>query len=217
MSTFSEKLRILRKNKEWTQAQLADALSVSESTVQKWEVDKNAPPVSEIKRLAEVFYLPVGDLLGQHLLAGLGGVEPVHQRVVAFLVICLIEGNMGVFFDAVLDQTSDYVDLRVQSIELLLKVIGGQMGLQYFVVDGDDSVLGVDHLVGGPEEDILQLILCERRRGAFLSFKLVIALPDDPAILVIGVPDLRPVPTAAAAALHPAGEDADRAAPVLSV
>ena len=58
MSTFSEKLRILRKNKEWTQAQLADALSVSESTVQKWEVDKNAPPVSEIKRLAEVFYLP---------------------------------------------------------------------------------------------------------------------------------------------------------------
>ena len=51
MSTFSEKLRILRKNKEWTQAQLADALSVSESTVQKWEVDKNAPPVSEIKRL----------------------------------------------------------------------------------------------------------------------------------------------------------------------
>ena len=160
--------------------------------------------------------LPVGDLLGQHLLAGLGGVEPVHQRVVAFLVICLIEGNMGVFFDAVLDQTSDYVDLRVQSIKLLLKVIGGQMGLQYFVVDGDDSVLGVDHLVGGPEEDILQLILCERRRGAFLSFKLVIALPDDPAILVVGMPDLRPVPTAAAAALHPAGEDADRASSVLS-
>ena len=64
MSTFSEKLRILRKNKEWTQAQLADALSVSESTVQKWEVDKNAPPVSEIKRLAEVFALserPVND------------------------------------------------------------------------------------------------------------------------------------------------------------
>ena len=35
MSTFSEKIRILRKNREWTQAQLAEALSVSESTVQK--------------------------------------------------------------------------------------------------------------------------------------------------------------------------------------
>ena len=63
MSSFSEKIRILRKNREWTQAQLADALSVSESTVQKWEVDKNAPPVSEIKRLAEVFYLPVTSLV----------------------------------------------------------------------------------------------------------------------------------------------------------
>ena len=35
--------------------------------------------------------LPVGDLLGQLLLAGLGGLEPVHQRVVAFLVLPLVE------------------------------------------------------------------------------------------------------------------------------
>ena len=63
MSTFTEKIRILRKNREWTQAQLAEALSVSESTVQKWEVDKNTPPVTEIKRLADVFYLPVTSLV----------------------------------------------------------------------------------------------------------------------------------------------------------
>ena len=48
------------------------------------------------------------------------------------------------------------------------------------------------------------------------SLVLVIALPDDPAILIVGMPDLRPVPAAATATLHPAGEDADRAAPVLS-
>ena len=72
MSTFSEKLRILRKNREWTQDQLADALSVSESTVQKWEVDKNEPPVSEIKRLAEVFCLPVSYLVDD-------AIEVIHQ------------------------------------------------------------------------------------------------------------------------------------------
>lgn len=160
--------------------------------------------------------LPVGDLLGQHLLAGLGGVEPVHQRVVAFLIIRLIEGNMGVFLDAILDQTGDHVDFGIQSIKFLLQVIGSQMGLQYFVVDGDNPVLGVDHLVGGPEEDVLQLDLSERRCGAFFSLELVIALPDDSAILVVRMPDLRPVPAAAAAALHSAGEDTDRAAPVLS-
>ena len=50
---------------------------------------------------------------------------------------------MGILLDAVLDQTGDHVDFGIQSIELLLKVIGGQMGLQYFVVDGDNPVLGV--------------------------------------------------------------------------
>ena len=63
MSTFSEKLRILRKNREWTQGQLADALSISESTVQKWEKEKNAPPVAEVKRLAEIFTVPAAALI----------------------------------------------------------------------------------------------------------------------------------------------------------
>lgn len=63
MSAISKKIRILRKNREWTQAQLAEALSISESAVQKWEVDKNSPPVSEIKRLAEIFFLPVTSLV----------------------------------------------------------------------------------------------------------------------------------------------------------
>ena len=63
MSTISQKIRILRKNREWTQAQLADALSISESTIQKWEVEKNTPPVSEIKRLAEVFCLSITSLV----------------------------------------------------------------------------------------------------------------------------------------------------------
>ena len=68
MSIFSEKIRILRKNREWTQAQLAAALSVSESTVQKWEVGKNMPSVSEIKRLADVFYLPAISLFDDDII-----------------------------------------------------------------------------------------------------------------------------------------------------
>ena len=63
MSTFSEKIRILRRNKGWTQAQLADALSLSESAIQKWEAEKNAPPVTELKRLAEVFQIPAAALI----------------------------------------------------------------------------------------------------------------------------------------------------------
>ena len=63
MATFSEKIRILRKNKGWTQAQLAEALSLSESAVQKWETEKNAPPVTELKRLSEMFQIPAAALI----------------------------------------------------------------------------------------------------------------------------------------------------------
>ena len=125
---------------------------------------------------------PVGDLLGQYLLAGFGGVEPSHQSVVALLVFILIEGDVGIFLDALLDQTGDHVDLCVQSIQLLLQGICCEIWLQHLVVDGDDPVLGVDHLIGGPEENLFQLILCERRRRAFLSLELVIALPDHSAV-----------------------------------
>ena len=63
MSTFAEKIRVLRRNKGWTQAQLAETLSLSESAIQKWEAEKNAPPITELKRLAEVFQIPAAALI----------------------------------------------------------------------------------------------------------------------------------------------------------
>lgn len=53
--TIGEKIKVLRENREWTQAMLADRLSVHPDTVQKWEVEKNTPPTSEIKRLCQLF------------------------------------------------------------------------------------------------------------------------------------------------------------------
>ena len=63
MSKLSEKIRILRKNREWTQAQLADAVCLSESAIQKWETDKNVPPVDVLKRLANIFEISIADLI----------------------------------------------------------------------------------------------------------------------------------------------------------
>ena len=55
-------------------------------------------------------------------------------------------------------------------------------------------------LVHQPDERGLHLILGQvRRLAAGLVFELMIALPDDPAVLVVAVPDHRPVPPAAAA------------------
>lgn len=53
--TIGEKIKILRENREWTQAAMAKKLNISPATVQKWEVEKNDPPLKEIKRLCALF------------------------------------------------------------------------------------------------------------------------------------------------------------------
>lgn len=52
--TIGKKIRILRINREWTQATLAEKLNISPDTVQKWEVEKNTPPLSALKDIAQI-------------------------------------------------------------------------------------------------------------------------------------------------------------------
>ncbi len=55
--------------------------------------------------------MPSGHTLGNQVgnlgVSGLGLIEPGHQTIVAFLVFSLIEGNVSVFFDALLDGISN--------------------------------------------------------------------------------------------------------------
>ena len=43
---------------------------------------------------------------------GFGFIEPGHKSIVAFWVLGLIEGNVGVLLDAILDELSCDVDFR---------------------------------------------------------------------------------------------------------
>ena len=63
MSIFSENLKILRKQHEWTQRDLAEKLNVAETTVQKWERAKNKPQYDEAKRVADVLCLSLDELM----------------------------------------------------------------------------------------------------------------------------------------------------------
>lgn len=53
----------MRKEKNMTQRQLADALSISDKTVSKWECGKGLPEVSLMLPLCEVLQITVNDLL----------------------------------------------------------------------------------------------------------------------------------------------------------
>ena len=61
---FSENLKTLRKQKGYTQEELAARLNVVRQTVSKWEKGLSVPDAELLLRLAEILEVPVSTLLG---------------------------------------------------------------------------------------------------------------------------------------------------------
>ncbi|MBQ6811539.1 MAG: helix-turn-helix transcriptional regulator [Agathobacter sp.] len=62
---LSENLKELRKNKGYSQEQLAVRLNVVRQTVSKWEKGLSVPDAQMLMEIAEVFDVPVSELLGK--------------------------------------------------------------------------------------------------------------------------------------------------------
>lgn len=60
---FNEKLQQLRKQKSWTQEELAELLFVSRTTVSKWESGRGYPSIESLKAISKLFSVSVDDLL----------------------------------------------------------------------------------------------------------------------------------------------------------
>ena len=69
---LSDNIKNLRKQKGYTQETLAQALNIVRQTVSKWEKGYSVPDADMLEKLAEVFEVPVADLLGSPS-------EPVEQ------------------------------------------------------------------------------------------------------------------------------------------
>lgn len=61
---FSQRIKLLRKEKKLTQQNLADFLEVRRSTYGEYERGKIMPPYDKIQRLAEYFSVSVDYLMG---------------------------------------------------------------------------------------------------------------------------------------------------------
>lgn len=64
---IGDKIRLLRKSKNVTQAQLAEALSVSAQSVSKWENHLSSPDISVLPVIARYFGITMDDLFGYRL------------------------------------------------------------------------------------------------------------------------------------------------------
>jgi len=61
---FRATLQRLRKQKKWTQQQVADKLGISPVTVSGWEIGKRIPEPPMLPRIAQLFGTTVDNLLG---------------------------------------------------------------------------------------------------------------------------------------------------------
>jgi len=70
---LSEKLQKLRKEKNWTQEELAQKLFVSRTAISKWESGRGIPNIDSLKSISEVFGISVDELLSGDELLQLAG------------------------------------------------------------------------------------------------------------------------------------------------
>ena len=65
MTTFSERLAVLRKERGLSQEMLAERIGVSRQAVSKWEVGEATPDLNKLLSLADVFEVSLDDLCGR--------------------------------------------------------------------------------------------------------------------------------------------------------
>ena len=62
MMTLGRKIEMLRKDRGWTQIQLAEMLGMTGHHLSRWENDKIRPRAKMLEKLAEILGLPVDEL-----------------------------------------------------------------------------------------------------------------------------------------------------------
>lgn len=63
--TFGEKIQRLRKEKGFSQEELAEKLSVTRQTVSKWELDQSTPDLEHIEKLCDIYEVTADYLIRQ--------------------------------------------------------------------------------------------------------------------------------------------------------
>ena len=128
------------------------------------------------------------------------------QLAVLLVVIILVLRDPSILGYELLHLVGQQVQICAELVPLLFQ--GFCIG-KPFLQQGDavkDICFVFDELIGGPDEDFLNIIFCQMRCLA-MALELVVASVDGSAVLIGRVPDLCPVPAAALAAFDLAGED----------
>jgi transcriptional regulator with XRE-family HTH domain len=88
--SFGNTLSRLRKEKGWTQGELADKLQMNANHLSRWETDRILPRKKALEKLADLFQVPIEELLGAPegplKLPALGQEDPELAELVSQIV-----------------------------------------------------------------------------------------------------------------------------------
>ncbi len=116
---FNEKLQELRKQKGFTQEELADKLFVSRTAVSKWEAGRGYPNIESLKAIAKFFDVTVDELLsGEELLTLSEADNRIKENHFCDIVYGLLDiGAAMLIFLPFFAQKSESI---IQGVSLLL-------------------------------------------------------------------------------------------------
>ncbi len=96
MSHFSEKLYELRKEKGFSQEELADRLNVARQTISKWENGTTTPDTNNLIELSNIFEISIDDFVGKNKIEDIENKEVVNSKINKKIVKRIIVGIISI-------------------------------------------------------------------------------------------------------------------------
>lgn len=139
---FSEKLQSLRKQKELTQEELAQALYVSRTAISKWESGRGYPSIDSLKAISRFFSVTIDDLLsGEEVLLLAEETQKQQEQSFCALISGLLDCGMVLFF--FLPLFCQNVGDAMQPVSLL-----GLTGIQPYLKVAYTAILSMSVVLG---------------------------------------------------------------------
>ena len=130
--TIGKRIGHLRRQKNLTQEELANAMGVSPQAVSKWENDQTCPDISALPKLAKLLDVSVDELLsGKETLPAVRILPPEERKDIQNMMLRItVDSHDG-----------DRVRLN---LPLALVEIAMEIGMEMPQINGSDALKGVD-------------------------------------------------------------------------
>ena len=136
LNKFCNIIYKLRKEREWTQNNLAERLGIAPQSVSKWECGIGYPDVTLFPVIAELFGVPIGVLFGETNKEEEMGINLNNERKFVFEPLNSIEIRVG--------NPCQIEVINGESDQSSLDVEGDAKFIEYFLVEKADGKLCVN-------------------------------------------------------------------------